>query len=393
MILQRWQHVLEQRRDAVALHSAERTLTFAALDAAARVFDGKVARGSVEEVMTGILAAILRQDYVQVVEKDREQRLPTRPPPAGVFLVKQTVGGSGLRRCQFFTAAQILADVDRLHAALKLDGCDAVVSAISPAHSYGLTTTVLQTLLHGLPLHAVAAPFPHLLGEAMEANERAFVPGIPALWRAWLMAGVPMRRAALCVSAGSPLSLELERRFREAHGMKLHSLYGTSEAGAISYDAKDTPREDASDVGTLLPGVHAEVTENGLLQVRSDAVGLGYDELLPGEVFGDGQFLTCDEAEVAGERLRWLRCRGEGINVAGRKLAPGEIAAKLRQVLGLDGVRVSGQASNDAERCQQVVAEVDLTPAELTPELRQRACASLAPWELPRRWVATREAK
>ncbi|MEZ5384730.1 MAG: AMP-binding protein [Prosthecobacter sp.] len=390
MILQRWQHVLERRRDAVALYSAERTLTFAALDAAARDFDGKVARGSAEEVMTGILAAILRGDYVQVVEKDREQRLPSRPPPAGTFLIKQTVGGSGLRRCQFFTAAQILADVDRLHAALKLDGCDVVVSAISPAHSYGLTTTVLQTLLHGLPLHAVAAPFPQLLGEALKIHKCAFLPGIPALWRAWLMAGVPMDCVGLCVSAGSPLTLELERRFHEACGMKLHSLYGTSEAGAISFDASDVLREDASNVGMLLPGVQAWVTENGLLQVHSDAVGLGYDDLLPGEVFGGGEFLTCDEAEVAGERLRWLGCRGEGINVAGRKLAPGEIAAKLRQALGVEGVRVSGQASADAERCQQVVAEVDLSPAELTPELRQRACASLAPWELPRRWVATR---
>ena len=390
MILQRWQHVLEQRRDAVALHSAERTLTFAALEAMAHDFDGRVARGSVEDVLVGVLAAILRGESVQVVEKDREKRQPPRPPPAGTFLIKQTVGGSGLRRCQFFTAAQILADVDRLHVALKLDRCDAVVSAISPAHSYGLTTTVLQTLLHGLPLHAVAAPFPHLLAEALQSHERTFLPGIPALWRAWLMAGVPLQRAGLCVSAGSPLTLELEQRFREAHGRKLHSLYGTSEAGAISYDASETPRQDAADVGTLLPGVHAQVTENGLLQVRSAAVGLGYDDPLPGEVFGDGEFLTCDEAALTGEHLRWLGCRGEGINVAGRKLAPGEIAAKLRLALGVEGVRVSGQTSSDAERCQQVLAEVDLTPAELTPELRQRACASLAPWELPRRWVATR---
>jgi acyl-coenzyme A synthetase/AMP-(fatty) acid ligase len=390
MILQRWQHVLEQRRGAVALHTAERTLTFDALDSLARQFEGSEARGPVESVMIGVLAAILRGNPAQVVEKDRERRVPACTPPPGTFLIKQTVGSSGVRRCQFFTAAQIIADVDRLHTALNLQACDAVVSAISPAHSYGLTATVLQTLLHGLPLHAVAEPFPNLLRQAMDAHEHAFVPGIPALWRAWLMAGVPMDRAGLCVSAGSLLTLELEKRFFDAHGRKLHTLYGTSESGAISYDALETPREDAADVGTLLPGVEACVTGNGLLQVKSDAVGLGYDAPLPGEVFGEGRFLTCDAAELNhASRLRWLGCRGAGINVAGRKLSPGEIAAKIRHTLALDGVRVHGEASNDPERCQQIVAELDVPVAALTMDLRQRACAGLAPWELPRRWIAT----
>lgn len=389
MILERWQHVLERQRDAVALYSADRNLTFARLDELARGQEGRVASGSVQSVMVGVLAAILRGEVVQVVERDRERRAPACAPPAGTFLIKQTVGATGVRRCQFFTAAQIMADVDRLHSALGLEQCDAVISAISPAHSYGLTTTVLQTLLHGLPLHAVGEPFPNLLRPALEAHERAFVPGIPALWRAWLMVGLPMTRARRCISAGSPLTLELERRFFGAHGKKLHTLYGTSESGAISYDAEDVPRESADDVGTLLPGVEAWVSGHGLLQVRSDAVGIGYDLPLPGEVFGQGEFLTSDGAVLAPPRLLWQGCRGQGINVAGRKLSPGEIAAKLRSALGIEGVHVHGETSADPERCQQVVAQIAMAPQQLTMEMRQRACAGLAPWELPRRWVAT----
>jgi long-chain acyl-CoA synthetase len=385
MILQRWQQVFDQHHNAVALTADGRGFTFAELQTLALDHTGDVAQGSTLEVVVALLAAILKQGVVQVVEKDRQRRMPWVTPPPGTFLVKQTVGSTGMRRCQFFSAEQIMADVDRLHAAMKLVECDAVVSAISPAHSYGLTVTVLQTLLQGLPLQVVNEPFPQQVKAALSRCERAFLPGIPALWKAWLIGQVDLSAVHHAVSAGSPLSLELERRCLETRGVKLHNLYGTSESGAISYDASETLREEASDVGALLPGVELLPHPRGAVFVRSSAVGMGYDENLPGEIMGEGEFLSCDVGELRAGRLHWISCQGAGINVAGRKISPHEIAAKLSHTLGL-AVEVRGEICADVERCQQVVARVAVPAEELTMAFKQRACANLAPWELPRRW-------
>lgn len=392
MIGERWQQVLDTCGDKVAIHHPGGTLTFAQIDRQARALvtaeNHVLAQGTAAVLLVELLAGFLSGKPVQVVEKDRTRRVSVSEVPPETCLIKQTVGGSGVRRCQFFSAAQVLADVDRLHAALRLEQEDVCVAAISAAHSYGLTVTVLQTLLHGLPMHWVAEPFPAPLSEALNAHERVFLPGIPALWKAWLQAGVDLRKVTLAVSAGSPLSLELERRAWDAQGLKLHNLYGASECGAVAYDAAETLREEGTLLGTLLPGVTANIGEDGFLSVQSDAVGLGSDLTLPGEVFGQGWFKTCDQTALTGERLQFFSCSGQGINVAGRKLSPEEIAAKLRKATGVADIRVYGAPSRDPERCQEVVAEVALPPAELTIEFRQKACAALAPWEIPRRWIS-----
>jgi acyl-coenzyme A synthetase/AMP-(fatty) acid ligase len=385
----RWQQVLDTRGDAVAVYFAGGTLTFAQLDGLARKLhadgDHVLARGGAVELLTACIAGFTSDLPVHVVEKDRTRRLPAAGIPAGTSLIKQTVGGSGVRRCQFFTEQQILADVDRLHGALGLKQDHVCVAAISPAHSYGLTVTVLQTVLNGVPMHWLSEPFPAPLNVALRQHERVFLPGIPALWRAWLMGGVALDRADLAISAGSPLTLELERHAFDAHGVKLHNLYGTSECGAVAYDATATLREDASLLGTLLPGVQAKAADT--LVVQSDAVGLGYDELLPGECFGNGCFTTCDRITIANDGLHFVESVGAGINVAGRKLCPDEIAAKLRTATGVAKIDVRGQTSRDPERCQEVVAHVGLPQVDITVEFRQKACADLAPWEIPRRWV------
>ena len=390
MIGERWQQVLYAHGDTVALRYLHGALTFAQIDEAARALptagDHVLAQGGAAEIMVALVAGFLAGKPVHVVEKDRVRRVPLIDPPAGTCLIKQTVGGTGVRRCQFFSAAQTMADVDRLHQALELDKHGVCVAAISSAHSYGLTVTVLQTLLHGVPMHWLPEPFPAGLGEALSQYERVFLPGIPALWRAWLMAGVDLGRVSLAVSAGSPLTLELEQRAFEVQGLKLHNLYGASECGAVAYDATTAIREESALVGELLQGVTAEVNDEGLLVVQSDAVGIGYDQTLPGEVFGERCFKTCDRFALSASGLKFQRCEGKGINVAGRKLSPREIADKLCVATGVR-CEVRSASSRDAERCEEVVVMVDLPKDALTMAFRERACQGLAPWEIPRRWM------
>jgi acyl-coenzyme A synthetase/AMP-(fatty) acid ligase len=379
MFGERWERILQERGALVAVHGPDATLTFAELDSQARALRPQeevfVARGETPDILRATLAGLLQGVPVQWVEKDRSRRVPVTPLPAGTAFIKQTVGGSGVRRCQFFTIDQIAADVDRLHDFFDLSNRGAAVAAISCAHSYGLTMTVMQTLLHGVPLCWAPQPFAQPLMDAMRPHERVFLPGVPAMWKAWLMGQVSFANVSLAISAGSPLTPELAAMAREKHGLELRNLYGTSECGAISCD------------GELLPGVEAQIEPEGRLIVESSSVGLGYDETLKGEIFGNGRFLTCDAVSLENGRLNFERSLGRGINVAGRKLSPDEIAAKIRKAGDLTSVEVFGAPSRDPERCQDIVARVPLPQAEITVAFKTKVCAALAPWEVPRRWI------
>lgn len=393
MFGERWKHLLQERSALPALHAPDGTLTFQELDARARALkpsgDHFLAQGETPDILCAALAGLLSGVPVHLVEKDRQRRIPAIPVPAGTALIKQTVGGSGVRRCQFFTAEQIAADVDRIHNALDLSSRGVAVAAMSCAHSYGLTLTVLQTLFNGVPLCWAPQPFAQPLMDAMRHHPRAFLPGVPALWKAWLMGGVRFDNITLAISAGAPLTLPLERMAYEQHGLKLHNLYGTSECGAISWDATDELRTDGCDVGQLFPGVAAEIDLAGRLSVQSTSVGIGYDETLGGENFGKGLFTTCDAVSLENGHLHLKASLGRGINVAGRKLSPDEIAEKIRHATGLSHLNICGAPSRDPERCEDIVAEIPIPQSDINVSFKTKACASLAPWEVPRRWIGT----
>ena len=393
MILERWKQVLKDGGDRPALLWDGGWMSFRQLDERARSQPAGaavlVARGDPPELVVALLAGFLSGRPVQLVEKDREPRTPACPVPDETCLIKQTVGGSGVRRCQFFNEAQMLADVDRLHGALELADRGVILASLSQSHSYGLTVGALQTLFHGVPMHWVANPFPSVMAEAMTAHKRVFLPGVPAMWKAWLLGGLPMEKVALAVSAGSPLTLDLEKRARESQGIKLHNLYGASECGAISYDGSEDVRSDPRDLGSALPGVICSTGARGCLQVVSDAVGLGYDQDLPEERFGDGAFQTWDRVDFWESRLLYGGSEGRGINVAGRKLSPIEIEKKIQAGLSRSDVvvRVESRVSRDPERCEEIVAVLrEGSDLVLDENFRRAASRNLAPWEVPRVW-------
>lgn len=392
MFGERWDRIVAERGAQAALYLADgRATTFRELDAEVRAVkpagDHMQVQGDVPQIMRLLLAGFFYNVPVQLVEKDRDRRIPASPLPAGTALIKQAVGGSGVRRCQFFTYDQIAADVDRLHTALDLGARGVGVAAISCAHSFGLTMTVLQTLLNGVPTCCAPQPFAQPLMEAMRHHKRVYLPGVPALWKAWLMGDVCFDNVSLAISAGAPLTLELERMAMEKHGLKIHNLYGASECGAVSWDASPLLREDARDLGKLLPGVAAHTDAEGRLVISSSSVGVGYDELLPQESYGGGAFTTSDQVGRHGEHLLFEQCLGAGINVAGRKLSPAEIAEKIMRASPLDRVHIRGVRSRDPERCQDIVAELSLPQAEIDAAFKIKVCSLLAPWEVPRKWI------
>jgi hypothetical protein len=159
------------------------------------------------------------------VERDAPEPLLQRPPPVGTCLVKYTPGASGIPRGIFLDAAQVVADGDRIVAAMGLTPDVPNLGVISLAHSYGFSNVVLPLLLHGVPVHLAAVPFPRVVEEIFRCHEAVIVPAVPSMWRAWhrsgILHGAPIQ---LALSAGAPLALALETEVFAACGLKIRNF-------------------------------------------------------------------------------------------------------------------------------------------------------------------------
>ncbi len=392
MLFARWLETLGRFSDRTAVLEGGTRWTFGDLAARLAVLPVQegpvVARGGIAEIALAVLQGWRDGRAVLPLEKGAAvPELPADLPPGTAYL-KLTPGIAGQPRAVFFTAAQIAADADRLAAAMELNPGRPNLAAISPSHSYGFSSLILPLLLQGVPVHAVEVPFPRLVAEALACHPGMTVPAVPSMWRAWHRSGILQGGGiALAVSAGAPLSLELETAVYESCGLKLHNFYGASECGGISYDSGTALRTSAADLGSPLDGVEVSVHESGRFLVASSSVALGYESAREGEILGGGVFLTQDSGTLAGHRLSLESSGAESINVAGRKIGPAKIEAALMATGLVERAKVFGLPSQDPERVEEIAALVQIRAASLD-DLRHAAAAALAGWELPRHWLA-----
>jgi len=391
MLYERWQQVVYERRNEIALRdlASERCWTFSQLNTAAEAsMPQKTAmiypQGNSPEFIIAVLQAW--REHIVVCPLDvHHQPLIVSPPRMPCCHLKTTPASRGVPRAVAFTQEQLAADVANIVATMGMRPDWPNLGVISPAYSYGFSNLVLPLLLHGIPLYLVPSPLPVALRCAAHAHWNLTVAAVPALWHAWHKAGAILSNVRLAISAGAPLSLSLERAIFKEHGVKIHNFYGSTECGGIAYDATVTPRTDESSVGRLIKNVSAEIGENGALIVRSRAVGETYwpqSEL----ALGGGIFRTCDLADIKDGEV-FLRGRTDDhINVAGRKVSPTIIEQALREHEAVAECVVFGVASGSADRMDMIVACVAVCSQVSKDELKQFLLHKLPSWQVPREW-------
>jgi len=396
LLLDRWRRVLERHADdrAVSVPATGEAWTFAQLDAAARAM--QVPEGPFM-VASGLGPAFVIQ-VLKAWQAGRTlcpleigQAAPIVPAlPGGIAHLKITSATTGNAKLVMFQAEQLAADADNIVATMGLRRDWTNLGAISLAHSYGFSNLVLPLLLHGIPLVLTLSPLPEALRVAMGLSDEFTLAGVPALWKTWLDAGVLNNQIRLAISAGAPLSLELERAVHERHGIKLHTFYGSTECGGIAYDRTETPRTDIGFVGSPMHSVSVCVGVQGCLEVRGAAVGTGYWPETT-EALSRGVFATSDLAELK-DGFVFLRGRaGDIINVAGRKLHPELVELAMERHPSVNRCAVFGVA--DSERGERVVAVVNGTVDCDEESLRVHAQQLLSPWQVPKEWWLTQELK
>lgn len=351
-----------------AMAAAELAATFATLGAAALV---TLADG---------------HPRVQIVGPSPEPRGWAGPVPD---LLKLTSGTTSAPRAIRFRAAQLLADAEHICAGMGLAEDDLNFGVIPFAHSYGLSNLLTPLLTRGMRLVASDDRLPRAILAGLAATGATVFPGTPVFFQKLAELERPPLLPALrlCITAGALLPAAAAERFSARFGLKVHVFYGSSECGGISYDATDEPRSEDGFVGTPLPGVEvvAEGENAGPVQVRSAAVGDGYFPEPDATVLGGGRFVPGDLVRRSARGLHLAGRTSEVINVAGRKLNPLEVEARLAACPGVTQAVVFGVPS--ALRGEEPVACVAGAGVEAAEVLR--FChETLSAWQVPRDvWV------
>jgi long-chain acyl-CoA synthetase len=173
------------------------------------------------------------------------------------------------------------------------------------------------------------------------------------------------------LSAGAPLPASTSRKFRERFGASIHSFYGCSECGGITYDRAGGAVERGT-VGTAMDGVSIELRESRVI-VRSESAALGYwqDSFSP---FLSGQFVTDDLAEIRDGEVALIGRASELINAAGKKINPREIEHVILQIDGVRQVKVYGEPAGARGEvvAAAVVASPDVTREQVRSFCRER---------------------
>jgi long-chain acyl-CoA synthetase len=285
-----------------------------------------------------------------------------RALPPGTTVLKVTSGSSGTPRAVAFSSQALMADCTQLARTMLIPPADRLLATVPMSFSYGLCSLALPALVMGNELILADALNPVATLAVAEQCRATVFPTVPVFLQALLRLAVrtlpPMLR--LVISAGAPLSSAAARGFRARFGRSVHTFYGCSECGGISYDRTGNAGERGT-VGTAVEGVRVElVGQDGALAVRSAAVGLGYVPDDSDDALGPERFRTADCGAIdpiTGE-IRLLGRRSDVVNVGGRKVHPIEIETVIAQLAGVDDVVVIAEALPDraTEVCHAVIA-------------------------------------
>lgn len=339
-----------------------------------------------------VQARRLRTDaYVYRLAEDPRQR---RYPPSVVL--KLTSGSTERPKAVIASELHLINDGRHIMEAMDIRPDDVNLACIPLSHSYGVGNVVMPLLWQGTAVALRQSFSPSsFLSDATVSGATVF-PGVPFMFeRIKLLDDIDRLPAGfrLLISAGAPIDSETVTWFRSRLDRKIHSFYGSSETGGISYDDSENV-ESPLHVGRAMPetAISIEITDDtrhGRIFVAGNAVAAGYTGPVATEDAGfvGGGFRTGDVGylDEAGRLILTGRV-SSALNISGRKVDPAEVEQTLMAVSGVADVRVLGVACET--RGQEVVAFVIRTGPAVTPLLiRQRCAETLSPHKIPRRFV------
>ena len=415
-LLKAWEETLARKRDAPAIFatSGEVIRTFLGVEEHALAVQGKmpaskpfdvnaVQIGNHEDWPSLFLACLRTQRvFLPIDESISRQQAEAafsiaarsgttdwgdRPPT----LFKLTSGTTAVPRLVRFRSNQLLADCNQICETMGLTDADLNFGIIPISHSYGFSNLLTPLIARGVPMVVSHDRTPRaILADLVRTNATVF-PGMPVFYQAFCeMEQVPvLPKLRLCISAGAPLSIAIAKRFQEKFNLPIHSFYGASECGGICYD-REAANQREGFVGEAMKGVRFEMIDLNAsatqVRVHSAAVGDGYFPEPDKEKLGDGTFVPDDLLARDGSGFKIVGRISDVINVAGKKVNPAEVEARLLRFTGVRQAVVFGRpAEAGAFRNEEVAACVVAAPDITETDLLKFCRVALSGWQVPKR--------
>ncbi len=311
------------------------------------------------------------------------RQAPPSKLPESARLIKLTSGSTGMPKGIVASEANLLADGVNICATMGITADDINLGAIPMSHSYGFSNLVTPLLMQGTAVVISNDYLPQSVVTLSNQFSCTVAPLIPMVFDHLITAGGgEFRTVRTFLSAGAPLSPTVSRRFRERFGVPIHTFYGCSECGGITYDREGGAVERGT-VGQAMENVTL-ASNRGRLSVRGHNVALGYlSDAMTFQPFPDGRFIADDLIELRenGELVITGRA-SELINTAGKKVNPREVEQVLLQIDGVREAKVYGEPAG--ARGDVVAAAIVARPDVTREQIRAWCLKHLSPHKVPR---------
>ncbi len=260
-------------------------------------------------------------------------------------ILKLTSGTTGAPRAILFGSQQLLADCNQICDTMGISDADLNFGVIPVSHSYGFSNLLTPLIVRGVPMVISRDRTPRaVLADLARTNATVF-PGTPIFYQAFCdMHDIPaLPQLRLCISAGAPLS------------------------------------------GTVTRIINPAATSSQI-RVYSAAVGDGYFPEPDEEKLAKRSFVPDDLLARTECGFKIVGRISDVINIAGKKVNPGEVETHIMAFPGIKQAVVFGRpaaagALRNEEVAACVVADVDLRENNLLELCRK----TLSPWQVPKR--------
>jgi len=240
-----------------------------------------------------------------------------------------------------------------------------VIGTVPHQHSYGLESTIMLGLQHGLTVDAGGLFFPADIRAAIAAaGQKSILVTTPVHLRALVAEPGGMKPAGLILSATAPLPLALAAEAETCFRAPLIEIYGCTEAGQVA--TRRTVRDAA---WRCLAGVNLAAGEGGTW-ASGDAV--------------EGTARLHDEIEHTGPETFLLGGRSADlVDVAGKRTSLGYLNHQLLGIEGVkDGVFLAPETGKAVARLAVLVVAPGVPAAAILAALRARIDAAFLPRKL-----------
>lgn len=324
-------------------------------------------------------------------------------PDAAVVLF--TSDSSGEPKGVLRSAGNLESGVANLATSIELSPEDRILTTAPLYHAYGFDLGITIALRMGSTLYLEDEVSPARIVKVLREQEVNLLPGLPSLYSA--LARVPTAKplkvkSPRFLSAGSAISAATAEAFRARWGVRVLSMFHTTEAHAIAIDRKGLAPES---VGKAVDGVELRVgtlgklnaSGSGPIWVRSSAVsrqsiGDGAaaspsrkkGEVQIGGFDGDGFYRTGDLGKIdkAGKLVLAGR-EDDVVKVDGKRVALGEVEGCIEAFAHVK--QAQALVITDPLGGPMVVAKVVVTGKVGAEEIIDHCARNLASYKVPRR--------